>query len=134
MTTEDEITRAAKQNLRQGVPDLVDMYEGMEFAASDEERYQMWAVAEKMKQLISEGYEPEPMPELGKPIRLESGDLRFLAKSGAMRERAEAALASGVAEDWIFFNGQEDAKVTGIVTSAEPVHALAYFTVRIVTE
>ena len=54
MTTEDEITREAKRNLRQGVPDLMDMYEGMEFADSDDERYQMWAVAEKMKQLIKE--------------------------------------------------------------------------------
>ena len=130
MTTEDEITREAKQNLRQGVPDLGDIYEGMEFADSDEERYQMWAVAEKMKQLIREGYEPGPMPELGKPTRLESGEMRFLAKSDAMRQRAEGALASGAVEDWIFFNGDEDAKLTGRVTSVEPVHALPHFTVR----
>ena len=130
MTTEDEITREAKQNLRQGVPDLVDMYEQLDFAESDEERNQIIAVAEKMKQLMSEGYQPEPMPELGKPTRLESGDLRFLAKSEAVRQRAEAGLASGMAEDWIFFDGEEDAKVAGRVTSMEPVHALAYFTVR----
>jgi hypothetical protein len=130
MTTEDEVTREAKQNLRQGVPDLVDMYEGMEFAESEAELKHMMAVAEKMKQLIKEDYRPEPMPELGKPTQLESGDLRFLAKSDAMRQRVEAALASGAVEDWIFFNGEEDDKVTGKVTSVETVHALAYFTVR----
>ena len=74
------------------------------------------------------------MPELGKPTMLESGGLRFLAKNDAMRQRAEAAWARGAVEDWIFFDGQEDAKITGVVTSTEPVHALAYFTVRLAAE
>ena len=130
MTTEDEITREAKRNLRQGVPDLVDLHDEFDMAESAEERSHIMAVAEKMQLLIREGYRPDPMPELSKPTRLESGDLRFLAKSGAMRQRAEAALASKAVEDWVFFNGEEDEKVTGRVTSVEPVHALAYFTVQ----
>jgi hypothetical protein len=127
---DDEITRQAKRNLRAGVPDIVDMYEAMEIAEGDKERQYLLAVAAKMQQLTEEGWQAEPMPELSEPARLETGDLRFLAKSDAMRERAEAALASHAVEDWIFFNGEEDEKVTGRVTSVEPVHALAYFTVR----
>lgn len=130
MTADDEITREAKRNLRQGVPDLVDLHDEYDTAESDEERRHIMAVTEKTQQLITEGYEPGPMPELSKPTMLESGDLRFLAKSNAMRQRAEAALASKALEDWIFYNGEEDEKVTGRVTSVEPVHALAYFTVR----
>ena len=47
-----------------------------------------------------------------------------------MRQRAEAALAGEAVQDWIYYNDEEDEKVTGVVTSVEPVHALAYFTVR----
>jgi hypothetical protein len=130
MMSDDEIDREAKRNLRTGVPDLVDMNEAIRTAETDEERRELKAVAAKMQQLVREGYEPEPLPELGKPAMLETGDLRFLARSAAMRQRAEAAQASQAVEDWIFFNGEEDEKVTGRVTSIEPAHALAYFTVR----
>jgi hypothetical protein len=58
------------------------------------------------------------------------GDLRFLAKSHTMLQRAKAAFASKAGGDWIFFNGEEDEKVTGRVTSIERAYALAYFTVR----
>ena len=80
MTTDDEITQEAKQNLRQGVPDIVDLHEELSIVETDEERRHILAVIAKMQQLISHGYQPEPMPELSKPARLESGDLRFLAK------------------------------------------------------
>ena len=130
MTTEDEIAREAKQYLRQGVPDIVDLHEELAIVESENERRHILVVIAKMQQLISQGYTPEPMPELSKPTKLESGDLRFLAKTDAMCQRAEAALASQAVEDWMFFTGQDDEKVTGKVTSVEPVHALAYFTVH----
>ena len=130
MSPEDEITREAKRNLRQGVPDIVDLHEELSIAASEDDRRRIMVLIAKMEQLIREGYEPEPMPELNTPARLESGDLRFLAKTDAMRQRAEKALASGAVQDWVFFNGHDDEKVTGRVVSIEPLHALAYFTVR----
>jgi len=128
--TEDEIEREAKRMLRVGIPDLVDMHDGINSSVSAEERAHLEALVNQMQKLIQEGYEPEPMPELGNPTRLESGDLRFLAKSDATRERAERALADKGVQDWVYFNGEEDEKVTGRVISVEPVHALAYFTVR----
>jgi hypothetical protein len=47
-------------------------------------------------------------PELGKPKETERGDLRFLAQSNALRQRAEAALANKAVENGVFFNGEED--------------------------
>src|ERR1700761_5447452 len=108
MMTEDEITREAKRNLRQGVPDVVDLHDIFDMAESEEERSHINAVAVKMRQLIMEGYQPAPMPDLGKPKRLESGDLRFLAKSDAMQARAKAALAGAAVQDWIYYNDEED--------------------------
>ena len=134
MTTEDKIEREAKQNLRQGVPDLMDLCEELAIVETEDGRSHIVAVMGKMEQLIREGYEPVPIPELGKPTRMENGDLRFLAKSNAMRERAEAALDRGAVEDWFFFNGLEDEKVIGRVMSVEPVYALTYFTVRATEE
>jgi len=132
--SDDEITKTAKRNLRQGVPDEVDMFEAIGIAESAQEQAELTAILAKMRQLIKEGYQPDPMPELGKPTTLESGDLRFLAKGETVRKRAEAALASQAVEDWVFYNGEEDEKVTGRVTSIEPVHGLAYFTVKAVEE
>lgn len=37
---------------------------------------------------------------------------------------------TGTVQDWVFFNGEDDEKVTGRVVAVESVHTLAYFTVR----
>jgi hypothetical protein len=130
MMTDDEIDREGKRNLRTGIPDMVDLHEALGSTESEEERREVSAVIARMQQLTEEGYQPGPPPELSKPTRLESGDLRFLAKSDAMRKRAERALASHAVEDGVFFNGEGDEKLTGRVTSVEPAHELAYFAVR----
>ena len=126
--TEQEALEEAKRAMRQGM-DITDLYEGAEYEETGEGRRDMLAMAFQMRRLISEGYEPPPMPELRSAKRLDNGDLRFLASSDDMRDRAEDALESGAAEDWVFFNGQDDETVRGRVISVEPVHELAYFTV-----
>jgi hypothetical protein len=76
------------------------------------------------------GYEPEPLPPLGRPKRLEDGSLRFLAHSQDMVARAETALNSRATEAWIFDNSEEAETVMGKVIEVEYVEALAYFTVK----
>ena len=129
MTTGDEITRQAKPNLRAGVPDIADMYEAMEIAESDKQRQELMAIAAKMQQLTEERWQAEPISELSKAAHRESGDPRFLAKTAAIASGPRSLLPHAV-EDWTFFDDEDDEKGTGRVVSVEPVHALAYFTVR----
>lgn len=128
-----DVATAAKSALRQGM-DVTEAWEAVEIAETPQERARAEAFAAAMEKLVTDGYQPEPMPPLGIPTRQGDGNLRFMARDAAMMARAKAALQSQAVQNWHFFNGEEDETVAGRVIEYEPVHALAMFTVKPVEE
>lgn len=125
----EQVLRTARLMIRQGIAHTAGEVPD---EASELDINFACAVRQKVDELISEGYQPEPMPPLGNPTIQPDGSIEFLATSREIVERARVAHTSGAIEDWLFFNADgEDEKVTGRVVEVRPVYNMLFFTVRL---